>query len=60
MVYIPKNNATTNKIIKFWSIAPPGGGGGGGRATADLDVGAGGVGSAKTLDTLIKVINNTK
>lgn len=49
IVYVPKINAATNKNIKFWSIAPPGGAGGG--AT-------GGGGSAKTLDTLIKVIKN--
>ena len=60
IVYVPKAKAPTNKTIKFWSIAPPGGGGGGAAADLDVDVGAGGFGPAKTLETFIKVIKNTK
>jgi len=62
IVYVPKPKAPTNKIIKFWSIAAPGGGGTSGSSAIDrdADTGGGGFFAATTLETFIKVIKITK
>jgi len=57
IVCIPKEKPHINKTIKYSSMGPSAGGGG---IAVDLLVlvGAGGVPSARTLDTFIKVIKN--
>ncbi|MDW8851280.1 hypothetical protein SD960_14335 [Flavobacterium sp. MMLR14_040] len=55
IVCIPKEKPHINKTIKYSSIGPSAGGGGIAEA---LLPGEGGVPSARTLDTFIKVIKN--